>query len=176
MNVWHDVPVGKRQPEVVNAIIEIPKGSRAKFEVDKETGLIKLDRVLYCSSEYPVNYGFIPQSLGDDKDPLDILVYCSQALPAGCLVEARVIGVYNMVDNGEGDEKILAIATKDPLVNHIEKLEDFPPHLLKEIQNFFETYKILEKKSVQINGLDAKEKACQVITKALEDYKKEFSK
>jgi inorganic pyrophosphatase len=119
---WHGASYGEKAPDQVNALIEIPKGSRAKYEVDKDTGLLRLDRVIYSSFHYPVNYGFIPQTLGYDGDPLDILVLCSQSIQSLCLVEANVIGNMQMIDQGQADDKIIAVASKDPSVNHYKKM------------------------------------------------------
>src|SRR5882672_6059377 len=115
---WHGVHYGENAPSTVNALIEIPQGSRAKYEVDKDSGLLRLDRVIYSSFHYPINYGFIPQTLGQDSDPLDILVICSQSIQSLCLVEARVIGNMQVIDSGTTDDKIIAVASKDPSVNH----------------------------------------------------------
>lgn len=120
LHPWHGASFGDKSPETVNALIEIPQGSRCKYEIDKKTGLLKLDRIIYSSFHYPVNYGFIPQTLGEDSDPLDILVMCSESIQALCLVEATVIGNMQMIDSGEKDDKIIAVATKDPSVNHIK--------------------------------------------------------
>src|SRR5574339_156727 len=129
-NPWHGAHYGENAPLAVNAVIEIPKGSRSKYEVDKATGLLRLDRVIYSSFHYPINYGFIPQTLGQDNDPLDILVICSQSIQPLCLVDATVIGNMQMIDNGTMDDKIIAVATKDPSVNHIASIEDLPPHFI----------------------------------------------
>ncbi len=176
MNVWHDLSVGDDAPEVVNAIIEIPNGSRAKYELDKETGLIKLDRVLFSAVHYPANYGLIPQTYCDDGDPLDVLIISKADFIPGCLVDAKVIGVMHMVDGGEGDDKIIAVASEDVTVNHINDLDELPEHHLQEIQNFFETYKKLEKKEVDVQGFKGKEEALKVVKESMELYKKEFSK
>src|SRR5436189_1942517 len=152
LHPWHGAFYGTNAPLAVNAIIEIPQGSRAKYEVDKETGLLKLDRVIFSSCHYPINYGFIPQTLGHDGDPLDILVLCSQSIQSLCLVEANVIGNMQMIDNGEIDDKIIAVAAKDPSVNHITRMEELPQHFLLELKNFFEQYKVLENKKVAIDN------------------------
>src|SRR5919199_882536 len=149
---WHGVHYGDGAPVEVNALVEIPQGSRAKYEIDKESGLLKLDRVIYSSFHYPVNYGFIPRTLGLDNDPLDILVLCSQTIQPLCLVEATVIGNMQMIDNGEMDDKIIAVATKDPSVNHIKSIEELPQHFINELKNYFEQYKVLENKQVQIEN------------------------
>ena len=175
LHPWHGADYGDKAPSQVNAIIEIPQGSRAKYEIDKKTGLLKLDRVIYSSFHYPVNYGFIPQTLGEDGDPLDILVLCSQTIQALCLVQATVIGNMQMIDSGEKDDKIIAVATKDPSVNHIGSIEDMPPHFINELRNYFEQYKVLENKQVQIEEFQNKETAYDIIKEAIAFYKKSFS-
>lgn len=169
---WHGAATGPNAPSTVNALIEIPQGSRAKYEVDKETGLLRLDRVVYSSFHYPVNYGFIPQTLGQDGDPLDILVLCSQSIQPLCLVEANVIGNMQMIDSGQMDDKIIAVAAKDPSVNHISRMEELPQHFLLELKNFFEQYKVLENKKVEIDTFQDQFIACRVINDAIALYKK----
>jgi inorganic pyrophosphatase len=171
---WHGAHYGEKAPQVVNALIEIPQGSRAKYEVDKTTGLLRLDRVIYSSFHYPVNYGFIPQTLGEDGDPLDILVLCSQAIQSLCLVEATVIGNMQMIDSGQMDDKIIAVASKDPSVNHYRKTEDLPQHFLLELRNFFEQYKVLENKKVAIDNFQDQSTAYSVIENAIRFYKENF--
>lgn len=171
---WHGVHYGDEAPKYVNAVIEIPRGSRAKYEVDKATGLLKLDRVIYSSFHYPVNYGFIPQTLGDDGDPLDILVLCSQAIQPLCLVEAKVLGNMQMIDQGQKDDKIIAVAANDPSVNHYQRTEDLPQHFLLEMKNFFEQYKVLEKKKVEIDNFQDHDTACKIISDAINLYKETF--
>jgi inorganic pyrophosphatase len=171
---WHNVEIGDRQPDIVNAIIEIPKGSRAKYEIDKKTGLLKLDRVLYSSVQYPANYGFIPRSLGDDHDPLDILVLSQIDVEPLCIVRAKVIGVMRMVDSGEGDDKIIAVAADDVSVNHIESISNLPEHFESELRQFFEQYTKLENKTVLVEEFQDRELAKQIIRKALEDYTAAF--
>jgi len=171
---WHGAHFGKDAPQKVNALIEIPQGSRAKYEVDKATGLLRLDRVIYSSFHYPVNHGFIPQTLGEDSDPLDILVLCSQPIQSLCLVEASVIGNMQMIDTGQVDDKIIAVASKDPSVNHYQKTEDLPQHFLLELRNFFEQYKVLENKKVEIDNFQDKDTAFRIIRKAIDFYKESF--
>jgi inorganic pyrophosphatase len=171
---WHQVSPGDNVPEVVNAIIEIPKGSKAKYEIDKESGLLKLDRVLFSSVMYPANYGFIPQTYCDDKDPLDILVLCSIDVFPMSIIEAKVIGVMHMVDNGEQDDKIIAVANNDMSVNYINDLNELPPHAMKEIVRFFKDYKALEDKKVTIEHMLGKKYAHKVINESLELYKSTF--
>ncbi|MGZ5286425.1 MAG: inorganic diphosphatase [Flavisolibacter sp.] len=174
LHPWHGASYGENAPEHVNALIEISQGSRTKYEIDKETGLLKLDRVIYSSFHYPVNYGFIPQTLGHDNDPLDILVLCSQSIQPLCLVHATVIGNMQMIDSGEKDDKIIAVATKDPSVNHISSIEEMPPHFINELRNYFEQYKVLENKQVQIEEFQSREIAFSIINEAIEYYKQNF--
>ena len=135
LHPWHGATYGNNAPEEVNALIEIPEGSRCKYEIDKATGLLKLDRVIYSSFHYPVNYGFIPKTLGEDNDPLDILVMCSESLHPLCLVNCRVIGNMQMIDSGEKDDKIIAVAVSDPSVNHIEDITALPSHFFAVLKN-----------------------------------------
>lgn len=172
---WHQVSPGKEAPETVTAVIEIPKGTRGKYEVDKTTGLIKLDRVIQTSMVYPANYGFIPQSYCGDKDPLDILVICSVDLEPLSLVDAKVIGVMSMTDSGEQDDKIIAVAKNDMEYNHINDISELPPQTMKEIVHFFQEYKGLEEKKVIINKISGRAIAQNVILESLELYKKEFA-
>ena len=173
---WHGVAPGEGAPARVNALIEIPQGSRAKYEVDKDSGLLRLDRVIYSSFHYPVNYGFIPQTLGEDNDPLDILVLCSQSIHPLCLLEANVIGNMQMIDSGQMDDKIIAVAAKDPSVNHYASIEDLPQHFLLELRNFFEQYKVLENKKVAIDNFQDKATAFDIINDAIRNYREHFSK
>ena len=171
---WHKVSPGDDLPSYVNAIIEIPKGSKAKYEIDKESGLLKLDRVLFSSVMYPANYGFIPQTYCDDKDPLDILVLCSIDVFPMSIIEAKVVGVMHMVDNGEQDDKIIAVAKNDMSVNYINDLNELPPHAMTEIVRFFKDYKKLEGKNVTIEQLLGVRYAHKVINESLELYKSTF--
>ena len=176
LHPWHGAHYGDKAPQEVNGLIEIPEGSRAKYEIDKKTGLLKLDRVIYSSFHYPVNYGFIPQTLGQDGDPLDILVICSESIQSLCLVEATVIGNMQMIDNGEKDDKIIAVATKDPGVNYITEVYGLPKHFIAVLRNYFEQYKVLENKKVEIDEFQNKEAAYKVITEAIVLYKTTFQK
>lgn len=171
---WHSVSPGENLPEIVNAIIEIPKGSKAKYEIDKESNLIKLDRVLFSSVMYPANYGFIPQTYCDDNDPLDILVLCSVDVYPLSIIEAKVIGVMHMVDNGEQDDKIIAVAKNDMSVNYINDLAELPPHTMKEIVKFFQDYKALEEKKVTIEHLLGVRYAHKVIQESIALYDEKF--
>lgn len=173
---WHGVPYGDNAPTVVNAVIEIPQGSRAKYEIDKDSGLLKLDRVIYSSFYYPCNYGFIPQTYGDDKDPLDILVITSLPVQALCIMEAKVVGVMQMIDNGDGDDKIIAVAANDPAVNHYNNMGELPPHFFSELRHFFQEYKTLENKKVIVEEFGDKATAHKVILDAVNSYNEHFRK
>lgn len=173
---WHEVSTGANPPQHVNAIIEIPRGSRAKYEIDKASGLIKLDRVIYASMYYPLNYGFIPQTLGEDHDPLDIVVLTQvEAVPL-CLIPSQVIGVMRMIDRGEADDKIIAVAEQDPSVSHLSDVADLPDYLMKELKHFFENYKTLENKKVIVDNFLGRAEAEQIIEKSIARYKAEFPK
>lgn len=167
---WHEVAIGRNPPAFINGVIEIPRGSRAKYEIDKESGLIKLDRVIYASMYYPLNYGFIPQTLGDDGDPLDIVVLTQVSVVPLCLIPSKVIGVMQMIDRGEADEKIIAVAEQDPSVSAIDNMRDLPAHLISELRHFFENYKTLENKKVVINEFLPKEDAFKVIQACARNY------
>jgi inorganic pyrophosphatase len=173
-NPWHDVAIGDSSPDIVNAIIEIPAGSRAKYEMDKESGLLRLDRVLFSSVHYPTNYGFIPRTLGDDHDPLDILVLSQIDVQPLCIVRAKVIGVMRMVDSGDGDDKILAVAADDISVNYIESVDQLPPHFNLELRQFFEEYKKLENKTVLVEDFQSERLAKQIIQAAVDQYAAAF--
>lgn len=178
MNVhpWHDVSYGKEVPSTVMGIIEIPKNSRAKYELDKESGMLILDRVLYSSINYPANYGFIPKTYCDDGDPLDILVISQIEIVPMCLVEANVIGVMRMQDGGEMDDKIIAVAANDMSVCHIEDISELPEHAIKELRSFFEDYKKLENKTVVVEDFQGKKVAMEVVEQSIKDYQEKFSK
>lgn len=175
-NPWHHVTAGNKAPDFVNGIIEIPKGTRAKYELDKDSGLLKLDRVLYSSVYYPANYGFIPQTLGEDHDPVDILVLSQIDIQPLCIVSAKVIGVIRMIDNNEADDKIIAVAENDMSITHINDISELRKHFILELKNFFEDYKKLEnKKSIVEDFLNA-EIAKEIIMEGINDYKICFNK
>jgi len=177
LHPWHGASIGDEAPEIVNAFIEITRGSKAKFEIDKKSGCIKLDRMLHSSVHYPINYGFIPRTYADDNDPLDILVACQADLPPGILCEARIIGMMEMIDRGEVDHKLIAVANEDPFYDDVKELKDLNPHLLKEIHDFFSTYKRLELKpgdTVVVNDFIGKNDAIAVLKHCIEQYKEEF--
>lgn len=173
-NPFEFVPAGPNVPHVVNAIVEIPKGRRSKFEVDKSTGLLKLDRYLYSSLMYPGDYGFIPQTLAEDGDPLDILVMVNEPTFSGCLIEARPIGLFRMIDKGSNDFKILAVPNTDPIFKETSDLWRIPPHFLREVEHFFATYKELEgpsgERAVQSLGWEAHEKAHAEVLSCIDRY------
>ena len=170
-NPWHKVSIGSDTPAVVNGIIEIPKNTRAKYELDKESGMLLMDRVIFSSMHYPANYGFIPQTYCDDKDPLDIMVLSQIDVVPMCIVSAKVIGVMRMIDGGEMDDKIIAVAEHDMSVNHMNDIDDLPAHWIKELRNFFEDYKKLENKKVEVEEFQNRETAMNIIKQSIEDYK-----
>ncbi len=174
LHPWHGVHYGEQAPRTVNAIIEIPQGSRAKYEIDKPSGLLKLDRVIYSSFYYPTNYGFIPQTYGEDKDPLDILVLSSLSFQPMCMVSAKVIGVMQMVDGGDADDKIISVAAHDPSINYINNIEELPKHFFSELRHFFEEYKRLERKDVVVEEFQDKATALRIIQEGIDYYKENF--
>lgn len=171
---WHGLTPGDHAPRIVNAIIEIPQGSRAKYEIDKESGLLRLDRIIYSSFYYPCNYGFIPQTYGEDKDPLDVLVITSQPVQALCLMDAKVVGVMQMVDSGDADDKVIAVAANDPSVNHYNNIEELPKHFFDELRHFFEEYKKLEKKTVVVEEFGDKATALKIVQEGIDFYRDNF--
>ncbi|MCX7798503.1 MAG: inorganic diphosphatase [Melioribacter sp.] len=173
-NPWHHVEYGNAAPEFVNAIIEIPQGSKGKYELDKKSGLLKLDRVLFSAVYYPANYGFIPQTISDDGDPLDILVLSSIEVDPLCIIEAKVIGLMRMVDDNEKDDKIISVAKNDISLNYINELKDLPPHATIQLKRFFEDYKKLEHKHVIVEKIFGKKEAYKIINQSITRYKKEF--
>lgn len=170
---WH-ISMGTNAPEIVKSVIEIPKGSRMKYELDKESGLLKLDRVIYSSMHYPLNYGLVPGTYFDDGDPLDILVMCSYKIVPLCIVDARVIGIMHMEDEHGIDDKILSVAAYDPAYHHIQDLADVPPHLMEELKNFFEQYKALENKKVKVGNMYGRKEAYDCIKRSIDLYKDKF--
>ena len=170
MNPWHDVTIGPRIPEEFSVIIEIPKGSKVKYEIDKASGLIKVDRILYSSVHYPANYGFIPQTYCGDKDPLDVLVLGQEVFVPLCIAQARPIGVMRMLDQGESDDKIIAVHANDPEFNHFTSIKELPPHRMREIRRFFEDYKALENRNVTIEEFYDRDVAITVINEAIKFY------
>ncbi len=176
MNLWHDISSGAEAPQIINVIIECPKGTKNKYEIDKETGLIKLDRAMKSAQDYPFDYGFMPQTLWDDGDALDVVLLTTYPLACGILVEARPIAVMGMIDCGEGDDKIIAVPKNDPRFETVTDLSDVNPHTLKEIQHFFETYKSIEGKEVVVKGFQGKKEALAAVEKGLALYRKQYTK
>jgi inorganic pyrophosphatase len=174
LNLWHDLNFGEDASETVRAVIEIPKNSRTKYEIDKETGLLSLDRILFSSVMYPENYGFIPQTYCEDGDALDIIVLCSAQLAPLTLVDTKIIGVMKMIDGGETDDKLIAVAKGDPTLREIKDLSDLSELKIGELRTFFEDYKKLEKKHVEITGFFNREEAIKVLNDSIELYKKTF--
>ena len=171
MHPWHDIPVDPSTIEShLPVVVEIPAGSKNKYELDKPTGILKLDRVLYSSVHYPANYGFIPRSYCDDGDPLDVLVLGQEPVHPLTLIFVRPIGVMHMRDQGKADDKILAVHANDPVVSHIHELDQAPPHAMTEIHRFFLDYKVLEEKEVVVDPFAGREQALRVIRQALVDY------
>lgn len=170
LHPWHDVTPGEHLPQMFNALIEIPMGSSVKYELDKRTGLLRLDRVLYSAVYYPANYGFIPQTYAEDDDPLDVLVLCQEAVAPMTLVTARAIGLMTMVDTGKKDHKILAVAVGDPEFNGYNDARELPNHRLMMLRRFFQDYKYLEGKSVEVDEIQSAEEAMPIIEQALERY------
>ena len=170
-HAWHDIEVDRdRIAEALPVVIEIPEGSKNKYELDKASGLLKLDRVLHSAVHYPANYGFIPRSYCEDGDALDVIVLGQEAVPPLTLVYVRPVGVMHMRDQGKADDKVLAVSTFDPVFSHIQELDDVPSHLILEIRRFFLDYKVLEEKEVQVEPFEGRQRALAVIAQALEDY------
>ncbi len=176
MNIWHDINPSKITPEEFTAVIEIPKGSKTKYELDKDTGLLKLDRILYTSTQYPASYGLIPRTYANDGDPLDVLVLCSQNIYPMTLVQCYPIGVISMVDSGSDDEKIIAIPKSDPTYNMYRDVSELPEHIFEEMRHFFSIYKDLENKETIVKEVKGREEAIQIITSTINAYKEKFEK
>lgn len=170
MHPWHDVEIGENAPQLVPVLIEVPKGSKVKYELDKASGLIKVDRILFSSVVYPANYGFIPQTYCEDHDPLDILVLGQEPIVPLSIMWARPIGVMKMLDQGEADDKIIAVHAHDPEYAHYDHIDQLPPHRLKEVRRFFEDYKILENKTVIVEQFAGRDEAFGVIKAAASLY------
>jgi len=169
-HAWHDVVPGKQLPLEFTAVVEIPTGSSVKYELDKSTGLLRLDRILFSAVYYPANYGFIPQTLAEDDDPLDVLVLCQEPLAPLTLVDARAIGLMTMVDSGKMDHKVLAVAVDDPEFNGLQEAAEMPPHRLQLLRRFFQDYKTLEGKTVEVEEFQSASTALPIIEAALERY------
>ena len=174
MNIWHNVRPERISPEDFLAVIEIQKGSKKKYELDKETGFIILDRILYTSTHYPANYGFIPRTYADDGDPLDVLVLTSEEIDPLVLVHCYPIGVIKMIDNGKNDEKIIAIPFEDPSYNAYADISDLPPHIFEEMRHFFSVYKQLEGKATAVDEVQGRDAAVEIIRHCIENYNTKF--
>lgn len=174
MNIWHDMNPNRVSENSFSAVIEIEKGGKNKYELDKETGLLRLDRVLHTSTHYPANYGFIPRTLADDGDPLDVLVLCTESIIPMTIVDCYPIGVIKMIDDGDIDEKIIAVCNKDPYHNSFSDVSELPSHLFMEIKHFYEVYKMLEYKETIVNKVESAEEARKVIKECLERYNKTY--
>lgn len=176
MNIWKEINIDRIKPDKFTAFIEIEQGSKNKYELDKETGMLKLDRVLYTATHYPANYGFIPRTYADDNDPLDVLVLCQEDIVPLTLVECYPIGVLIMIDGDQRDEKIVAVAQKDPFLNMYKDIAELPPHISSEIKHFFEVYKQLEGKQTEVEKFLGRTEAEKIIEKSIENYKAKFNK
>lgn len=174
MNLWHDIEPGNK--DEINVVVEINKGSKNKYEVDKKTGLIALDRVAHTAQDFPFDYGFVPQTYWEDNDPLDVVILTTYPLLPGILVRVRPVAIMEMIDSGEGDSKIIAVPTDDPRWNEVQDLKDINPHTVKEIEHFYSTYKKIQNKEVKVLGFKDKAEAQSVFTRGIELYKEKFSK
>lgn len=174
MNIWHDIAEERIKKDNFISVIEITKGGKNKYELDKETGMLKLDRVLYTATHYPANYGFIPRTYAGDGDPLDVLVLCQEKIVSLTLVETYPIGVLKMIDNNEYDEKIIAVAKKDPFLNEYKDITEVPSHISSEIMHFFEVYKQLEGKQTMVDKIMGREEAERIIQESIDNYKLKF--
>ena len=176
VNIWHDISPKRITPEEFIAVVEISKGSKKKYELDKETGLSILDRILHTSTHYPANYGFIPRTYGDDRDPLDVLVLCSEPLEPLTLVRCYPIGMISMIDSGRNDEKIIAIPVNDSTYNGYTDIKELPPHSFEEMRHFFRVYKNLEGKETAVNEVSGRDSAVATIAAAIESYIENYCK
>ena len=175
MNIWHDIEAERITPESFVAVIEISKGGKAKYELDKSTGLLKLDRILFTSMHYPANYGFIPRTYADDLDPLDVLVLCSESILPLTLVACRPVGLLRMIDEGQIDEKIIAVCANDPFYHSHTDVRQLPAHIFAEIRHFYEVYKMLENKATMVQEIQDGEQAKRIIQKSMDMYARVFN-
>ncbi len=176
MNIWHNISIDRIKPEKFTAVIEISKGGKNKYELDKETGLLRLDRVLHTSTHYPANYGLIPRTYADDKDPLDVLVLCQESIIPLTLVECKPIGVLEMTDGEAYDEKIIAVPVGDPSYNCYDSIFQLPKHIFDEVSNFFEVYKLLEGVPTEVKSVQGQDVAIKIIQDCIDNYNKCFGK
>jgi len=172
MNYWHDIQPG--ESDKMNVIIEVPKGSKNKYEIDKETGIIALDRVYHSTQDMPFDYGFVPRTLWDDGDALDVIVLTTHPLAVGIMAKVRPVGIMNMIDTGESDAKIIAVPVKDARWEGVQDIGDVNKHTLKEMEHYFTTYKSIEGKVVTVGGFDGKDKAIEAFNKSLDIYNSKF--
>lgn len=172
---WHDIPVADKSPEEVTTVVEIPRGDKVKYELDKKSGLIKADRILFSSVVYPANYGFIPQSYGDDNDPLDVLVLMQEPVVPLTILRTRPIGLMKMIDQDQDDDKIISVHLDDPAYSDYHNIEELPAHLLRELRQFFEEYKTLENKAVKVDKFLGPGDAKSVIQQSMEHYRNKIS-
>jgi inorganic pyrophosphatase len=175
LHPWHDIPTGPKPPDELTAVIEIPTNEQNKYELDKRLGVYRLDRVLHSAVHYPGDYGFLPRTLGDDGDPLDVLVLMTVPVFTGCLVDARPIGLFHLVDRGQADEKVLAVPLHDPYAQGMADLSDIPAHYLKEIEHFFQVYKDLEGTRTETRGFEGAAAAREAVVRAMELYVSAFA-
>lgn len=176
MNIWHNMNPKRITPNDFIVVIEIDKGSKCKYELDKETGRLILDRILYTSTQYPSNYGFIPRTYADDYDPLDVLVLCSESIRPMTEVRCYPIGVISMIDNGRNDEKIIAVPFNDPVYNSYRDISEIPQHIYEEMKHFFKVYKELEQKETAVNEVGSREDAERIVAQSIENYIEKFCK
>lgn len=174
MDYWHELSPG--EPTAINVIVEIPKGSKNKYEIDKDTGLIALDRAAHTAQDFPFDYGFVPQTLWDDDDPIDVIILATFPIHPGVLVRVRPVGIMNMIDDGEADDKLVAVPTTDPRFENTNDIEDVNPHTLKEMEHFYSTYKKLQDKEVEVTGFDNKKAAIAAFERGQELYKEKYKK
>lgn len=175
-NIWHDISPKRINADDFVCVVEISKGSKKKYELDKETGFLMLDRILYTSTHYPANYGFIPRTYGDDNDPLDVLLICSEEIQPLTLVRCYPVGVISMIDNGKNDEKIIAIPFNDPNYNMYTDISQLPSHVFDEMRHFFSVYKNLENKETAVNEVSGRETSINIINSAIDNYIEKFCK
>ncbi len=174
VNIWHDIEPSRISPTSFDAVVEITKGSKKKYELDKEVGLLKLDRILYTSTIYPANYGFIPRTYAEDFDPLDVLILCSESIEPLTLVKCYPIGVISMIDGGRPDEKIICIPFSDPMYNGYKDISELPSHIFEEMRHFFTVYKSLENKSTAVNEVSGPKRAVEIIQNSIDNYIEHF--
>ncbi len=176
MNLWKDIPFGKNTPNEINVIVEISKWSKNKYEVDKETGIIALDRVAHTAQDFPFDYGFVPQTLWDDGDALDVIILTTYPLNTGVMVNVRPIAIMHMIDSGDNDDKVIAVPVNDPRWDDVKDLDDINKHTIKEMEHFYSTYKKIQNKDVEITGFDNKSTAEDAINRSIKLYKEKYEK